>query len=319
MKSTPVRCSSARMLRPSRPMMRPFMSSDGQLHDGDRRLGGVAGREPLHHDARGCCARGGRRRAWSPPRSGAASARQSWRIWSSSSLQQDAAWPARRSGPRRRSSSRTWRSRSVGELGSRWPRARARAASSSLRGARARLLARQQPLLERAPSRRGAASSRPRAAGARRGRGAPAPAPRGPARRRRHALREQQRGDHQAGREPQATTTAAITISISVSSPRRRRPRPRRESVSPSLGAADRAVPGTSGRTCRKAALRPPRQMAARCAVGSVCRTRWPGSGCARSECRLVAVTAEAAGFRLKSVDLLVFQASRPGLSLPGS
>ena len=29
MKSTPVRCSRARMFRPSRPMMRPFMSSDG--------------------------------------------------------------------------------------------------------------------------------------------------------------------------------------------------------------------------------------------------------------------------------------------------
>ena len=29
MKSTPVRFSSARMLRPSRPMMRPFMSSEG--------------------------------------------------------------------------------------------------------------------------------------------------------------------------------------------------------------------------------------------------------------------------------------------------
>ncbi len=29
MKSTPVTFSSARMLRPSRPMMRPFMSSDG--------------------------------------------------------------------------------------------------------------------------------------------------------------------------------------------------------------------------------------------------------------------------------------------------
>src|ERR1700693_728647 len=29
MKSTPVRCSRERMLRPSRPMMRPFMSSDG--------------------------------------------------------------------------------------------------------------------------------------------------------------------------------------------------------------------------------------------------------------------------------------------------
>src|SRR6478752_4677225 len=35
MKSTPVRCSSARMLRPSRPMIRPFMSSAGSqpLHD----------------------------------------------------------------------------------------------------------------------------------------------------------------------------------------------------------------------------------------------------------------------------------------------
>jgi len=30
MKSTPVRFSRARMLRPSRPMMRPFMSSDGR-------------------------------------------------------------------------------------------------------------------------------------------------------------------------------------------------------------------------------------------------------------------------------------------------
>src|SRR5436190_298185 len=30
MRSTPVCCSSARMLRPSRPMMRPFMSSEGR-------------------------------------------------------------------------------------------------------------------------------------------------------------------------------------------------------------------------------------------------------------------------------------------------
>ena len=30
MKSTPVRFSSARMLRPSRPMMRPFISSEGR-------------------------------------------------------------------------------------------------------------------------------------------------------------------------------------------------------------------------------------------------------------------------------------------------
>jgi hypothetical protein len=31
MRSTPVACSSARMLRPSRPMMRPFISSEGRL------------------------------------------------------------------------------------------------------------------------------------------------------------------------------------------------------------------------------------------------------------------------------------------------
>ena len=31
MKSMPVMFSSVRMLRPSRPMMRPFMSSDGRL------------------------------------------------------------------------------------------------------------------------------------------------------------------------------------------------------------------------------------------------------------------------------------------------
>ena len=50
MKSTPVRCSSARMLRPSRPMMRPFMSSAGSWTTDDRRLGGVAGGEALHDD-----------------------------------------------------------------------------------------------------------------------------------------------------------------------------------------------------------------------------------------------------------------------------
>jgi hypothetical protein len=31
MRSTPVAISSARMLRPSRPMMRPFISSDGSI------------------------------------------------------------------------------------------------------------------------------------------------------------------------------------------------------------------------------------------------------------------------------------------------
>ena len=36
------------MLRPSRPMMRPFISSDGQGHDRDRRLRGVVGGDALH-------------------------------------------------------------------------------------------------------------------------------------------------------------------------------------------------------------------------------------------------------------------------------
>ncbi len=38
------------MLRPSRPMIRPFMSSADKLDDRDRRLGRVAGGEPLHTD-----------------------------------------------------------------------------------------------------------------------------------------------------------------------------------------------------------------------------------------------------------------------------
>ena len=47
-RSTPVACSKARMLRPSRPMMRPFISSLGSADDGDGRLAGVVGGDPLH-------------------------------------------------------------------------------------------------------------------------------------------------------------------------------------------------------------------------------------------------------------------------------
>ncbi len=71
MKSTPVRFSRARMLR-------PFAADDAALHV----VGRAAARrppssrprgrraQPLHDDGRGCCARADRRRAWSPPRSG---------------------------------------------------------------------------------------------------------------------------------------------------------------------------------------------------------------------------------------------------------
>ena len=47
MTSIPVACSKARMFRPSRPMMRPFISSDGQRHHGDGGLGRVVGGDAL--------------------------------------------------------------------------------------------------------------------------------------------------------------------------------------------------------------------------------------------------------------------------------
>ena len=106
MKSTPVRFSSARMLRPSRPMMRPFMSSLGSCTTRHRRLGGVAGR---------------RAAACTPTRM-LRTRRSASRLVSSSTWRSDPrrvvarlrprppsaapAWPARRSAPATRSSSR---------------------------------------------------------------------------------------------------------------------------------------------------------------------------------------------------------------------
>ena len=46
-RSTPVACSRARMLRPSRPMIRPFISSDGRWIDRHGVLGGVIRGDPL--------------------------------------------------------------------------------------------------------------------------------------------------------------------------------------------------------------------------------------------------------------------------------
>ena len=83
MKSTPVRCSSARMLRPSRPMMRPFMSSDGQLDERDGRLGRVARGDPLQRvgdEVAGAALRLGRA---PPPRAGGRGRASSWRTSSS--------------------------------------------------------------------------------------------------------------------------------------------------------------------------------------------------------------------------------------------
>ena len=55
MTSTPVAVSKARMFRPSRPMIRPFISSLGSGTAATVRLGGVLRGEPLdgHRDDRG--------------------------------------------------------------------------------------------------------------------------------------------------------------------------------------------------------------------------------------------------------------------------
>ena len=47
MTSTPVACSNARMFRPSRPMMRPFISSLGRATAATVRFGGVLGGDAL--------------------------------------------------------------------------------------------------------------------------------------------------------------------------------------------------------------------------------------------------------------------------------
>ena len=55
MRSTPVRVSMVRMLRPSRPIMRPFISSLGQGYHADGDLGHVIGGAALDgggHDLR---------------------------------------------------------------------------------------------------------------------------------------------------------------------------------------------------------------------------------------------------------------------------
>ena len=59
-RSTPVACSRARMLRPSRPMMRPFMSSLGKRHDRDGRFGDVVDGDALDGRCQDLAGRDGR-------------------------------------------------------------------------------------------------------------------------------------------------------------------------------------------------------------------------------------------------------------------
>ena len=88
MKSTPVRCSSARMLRPSRPMMRPFMSSaESWTTDTVVSAAWPAAIRCMTTErmlrTRRSASRLVSSSIWRTRRA------QSWRVWSSSSLQQD--------------------------------------------------------------------------------------------------------------------------------------------------------------------------------------------------------------------------------------
>ena len=245
MKSTPVRCSSARMLRPSRPMMRPFMSSAGSwttdtvvsaawpaasrcMHDGEDVAHAPVGVAlglllDLAHEPR--ASRGA--------------------TWSSSSLSRSClACEALRPGDALELAARGARAPSASSA--RW-----RSSSSLLAARRARRRARRAPPPWRAGAPRGAPISAPAllesastlaagdaarpATAARRG------APR-PAERVARAARAATRPRPATPPDPAPPPTAAITISIVVSSPRRagRGAGPCSRIL---LGAPDRAVP----------------------------------------------------------------------------
>ena len=98
-----------------------------ELDDRDGRLGGVAGGEALHARRRGSSARAARRRAWSPPRSGATSRAESWRDLVLDLLAAAPAWPATALRPATRSSCADVLARGARRV---WPRAAARAPRS---------------------------------------------------------------------------------------------------------------------------------------------------------------------------------------------
>ena len=157
MKSTPVRCSRARMLRPSRPMMRPFMSSAGSWTTDTVVSAAWPAARRCMTTARMLRTRRSASRLvsssiWRTRRA------ESWRIWSSSSLSSSClAWEADR--PETRSSSRTWRSWACVGL------AAARSLELALRARRARRSARRAPPRARSgapPSGRSPAGGRAR-------------------------------------------------------------------------------------------------------------------------------------------------------------
>ena len=148
MKSTPVRFSSARMLRPSRPMMRPFMSSLGSCTTetvvsaawlAARRCMATERIERTRRSASRLVSSSTARRILT----------ESWRAWSSTSLSSAClAWPALR--PATRSSARSCSSR-------RW------ASSSSWAASRSTCASRSRSRASSSADRRSSASSSDRA------------------------------------------------------------------------------------------------------------------------------------------------------------
>ena len=240
---------------------------------------------------------------------------ESWRIWSSSSLSRSClAWEAE--SPDTRSSARTWRSCASAASCTRCASVSSRRVE--LGGARVEgLFTRDEALLEAAdllpavervvgppsPGRRsllGAARGRDAVCEAPAGGGEPG----GP-------LHQQQRRDHQAGREHGRRDH---DFHCPVSSLRTPPCRARRDPMLRFQEAADRVRPGGPERgSAWKAALRPPRQMAASAWLfeGSVPGVEARSVGVLARKVVVVAVKTEAAGIALKLVDLLLVSGVR--------
>ena len=235
MKSTPVRCSSARMLRPSRPMMRPFMSSAGSCTTDTVVSAAWPAASRCMTTERMLRTRRSASRLVSSSiwRTNFA---PSWRTWSVSSLSRiclacDALMFATRS------SSRTWRSRTFPISSSRACSRRSRSARPLSRESSASSLVINCSSMRTTSARR---SFRSLSIGS---------APAGPGALPRGAVcgADPMLGSRRArsmaaatmpARSPTATTTAAITMSI-ASSPQRAGPWPVPLSH-PRYGAADR-------------------------------------------------------------------------------
>ena len=237
MKSTPVRCSSARMLRPSRPMMRPFMSSaESCTTETVVSAAWPAARRCITTErmlrTRRSASRLVSSSTWRRIRA------RSWRIWSSTSL---SSWlRACEAGiPATRSSSRTWCSRAASSSAalsassrSRWPssairlstassRARSRSSSRSRSARRSALLPSSVVAMAPAGLPTSAVGAARRARDGRRARRGAAFARAGAA-----AKPGARRvSSDAAATRPTARTTAAIRISMTLFSPTGRDPR----------------------------------------------------------------------------------------------